>query len=208
MNRAINKKLIAIIAIVALVAILGVCLVACNADDYVKRLEKKGYKVEAVTAEDLSIEDAEIEWAVTGIKGSISLNGIEGDMVAAAKYLFDIAVGIDRGVGMGGAAELLENKTRFGGGRSRRAVAVAGQFGKDAPHGAGLQRHDDLRARRAAHAVDDRQIAVERRFVEQVTGRRYFGKNDHRHGSFRKNSHKINKNRRSATISAADFYGK
>ena len=86
MNRAINKKLIAIIAIVALVAILGVCLVACNADDYVKRLEKKGYKVEAVTAEDLGIEDAEIEWAVTGIKGSISLNGIEGDMVTVIKF--------------------------------------------------------------------------------------------------------------------------
>ncbi len=45
MNRAINKKLIAIIAIVALVAILGVCLVACNADSVEKKLNNKGYTV-------------------------------------------------------------------------------------------------------------------------------------------------------------------
>ena len=107
-------------------------------------------------------------------------DGIEGDMVAAAKYLFDIAVGIDRGVGMGGAAELLENKTRFGGGRGRRAVAVAGQFGKDAPHGAGLQSHDNFSARFAAHTVDYRQITVQQLFVEDVTRRRQFQEVNHR----------------------------
>ena len=51
-----NKKVISIIAIIALVAILGVCLVACNAETYAKRLEKAGYKVEIV---DLSDEDKE-----------------------------------------------------------------------------------------------------------------------------------------------------
>ncbi len=45
MNRAINKKLIAVIAIVALVAILGICLVACNSDNVGKKLEDKGYSV-------------------------------------------------------------------------------------------------------------------------------------------------------------------
>ena len=34
-----NKKVISIVAIIALVAILGVCLVACNADSYAKKLE-------------------------------------------------------------------------------------------------------------------------------------------------------------------------
>ena len=33
-----NKKVISIVAIIALVAILGVCLVACNADSYAKKL--------------------------------------------------------------------------------------------------------------------------------------------------------------------------
>ena len=134
--------------------------------------------------------------------------GVERDVVAACDDLVDVAVGVYRRIGVGRTAELLADEARFGGGTGRGPVGVFRQLGEDAPHGAGLQRHDDLRARRAAHAVDDRQIAVERRFVEQVTGRRYFGKIDHRHGSFRKNSHKINKNRRSATISAADFYGK
>ena len=45
MNRAINKKIIALVAIVALVAILGVCLVACNADSVEKKLTNKGYTV-------------------------------------------------------------------------------------------------------------------------------------------------------------------
>lgn len=45
MNRAISKKIMAIVAIVALVAILGVCLVACNSDSVGKSLEKKGYTV-------------------------------------------------------------------------------------------------------------------------------------------------------------------
>ena len=36
-----NKKVISIIAIVCIVAILGICLVACNADSYAKKLEKE-----------------------------------------------------------------------------------------------------------------------------------------------------------------------
>ena len=77
-----NKKVISIIAIIALVAILGVCLVACNADTYAKRLEKAGYKVEVV---DLSEEDKEegVLWAVSAAKGT-SLTDIQ--MVAIAKY--------------------------------------------------------------------------------------------------------------------------
>lgn len=70
MNRAISKKLMAIVAIVALVAILGVCLVACNKDDYVKRLDKAGYTAKAISAEDahLDAEELGIEWIVQGIK--------------------------------------------------------------------------------------------------------------------------------------------
>ena len=77
-----NKKVISIIAIIALVAILGVCLVACNADTYAKRLEKAGYTVEVI---DLSEEDKEegIVWAVSAAKGT-SLTDIQ--MVAVTKF--------------------------------------------------------------------------------------------------------------------------
>lgn len=88
MNRAISKKLMAIVAIVALVAILGVCLVACNKDDYVKRLEKAGYKAGAISAKEagLSEEDGSVEWIVMGVKGEISLSSASYDQVTVIKF--------------------------------------------------------------------------------------------------------------------------
>jgi len=71
-----NKKIVSIIAIIALVAILGVCLVACNEETYVKRLEKAGYKVETMSQEDVDefVQQSEIqldlEWGVGGEKGT------------------------------------------------------------------------------------------------------------------------------------------
>ncbi|MEG2450543.1 MAG: hypothetical protein RSB09_02290 [Clostridia bacterium] len=67
-----KKKIISIIAIIALVAVLGVCLVACNADSYEKKLTKAGYDVTVSTAEDIKEfdkEDGEVAWVVTGFKG-------------------------------------------------------------------------------------------------------------------------------------------
>ncbi|MBR7162688.1 MAG: hypothetical protein IKD35_01810 [Clostridia bacterium] len=77
-----NKKVISIIAIIALVAVLGVCLIACNADTYAKRLEKAGYKVEVV---DLSDEDKEegVIWAVSAAKTN-SITDVQ--IVAVTKY--------------------------------------------------------------------------------------------------------------------------
>lgn len=76
-----NKKVISIIAIVAIIAILGVVLVACNADSYQKKLEKAGYEVIAIEADE--DEEADVEWAVKGTK-------VEGlldvDTVTVVKY--------------------------------------------------------------------------------------------------------------------------
>lgn len=63
-----NKKVISIIAIVAIIAILGVVLVACNADSYQKKLEKAGYTVTAVEADE--DDDYDIEWSVNGVKSN------------------------------------------------------------------------------------------------------------------------------------------
>ena len=65
-----NKKVISIVAIIALVAILGVCLVACNADSYAKKLEKAGYTVQKFTGDEANDEaKAEgVKWMVFGIK--------------------------------------------------------------------------------------------------------------------------------------------
>ena len=79
-----NKKVISIVAIIALVAILGVCLVACNADSYAKKLEKAGYMVEKYTGEDAA-EEAEAEgvkWAVVGMK----LDGLSSKVVSVIGF--------------------------------------------------------------------------------------------------------------------------
>lgn len=67
-----NKKIMAIVAVIALVAILGICLVACNADSYTKKLEKAGYNVATASEDDVDKylgKDADVEWAVIGQSG-------------------------------------------------------------------------------------------------------------------------------------------
>ena len=63
-----NKKVISIVAIIVLVAILGVCLVACNADSYAKKLEKAGYEVQTFTGDEAKDEAEGVKWAVMGVK--------------------------------------------------------------------------------------------------------------------------------------------
>ena len=77
-----SKRIISIVAIVALVAILGVCLIACNADTYEKRLEKAGYTVQVIDLSEENQEDG-IVWAVSGTKGT-SLLDIQ--IVAVTKF--------------------------------------------------------------------------------------------------------------------------
>ena len=71
-----NKKVMAIVAVIALVAILGICLVACNAESYEKKLEKAGYTVTSMTADEAKEDGA--EWGVSGVKGT--------DMVSVIKF--------------------------------------------------------------------------------------------------------------------------
>ena len=78
-----SKKVISIVAIIALVAIIGVCLVACNADSYASKLEKKGYEVAKMVSEEEK-EDG-IEWSVSGTKKGEGL--FEIDTVTIIKYV-------------------------------------------------------------------------------------------------------------------------
>ncbi|HAT83434.1 MAG TPA: hypothetical protein DE061_01030 [Clostridiales bacterium] len=71
-----SKKVMAVVAVVALVAILGICLVACNAESYEKKLEKAGYTVTSMSADEAKEEGA--EWGVVGVKGT--------DMVTVVKF--------------------------------------------------------------------------------------------------------------------------
>lgn len=78
-----KKKIVAIVAIVALIAIVAVCLTACNADSIAKKLENKGYKAVAMSADDISEEygdDASIKWVVDAGK----LDGL--DAVTVIKF--------------------------------------------------------------------------------------------------------------------------
>ncbi len=92
-----NKKVIAIVAVIALVAILGICLVACNASSYQKKLEKEGYKVstfdedsDEVALANKGLSDdykGKIKWIVSATKVDISLSaGVDAGHVTIYKF--------------------------------------------------------------------------------------------------------------------------
>lgn len=77
-----NKKVVvSIVAVIAIVALLGVFLVACNADSYKSKLEKKGYSVAAYTA-----DNDDIEWGIIATKGTL---GTENVTIVKFKELDD-----------------------------------------------------------------------------------------------------------------------
>ena len=66
-----NKKVIvSIIAVILLVAVLGTVLVACNKEDYQKRLEKKGYSVGSGTdvLGAFGLSSNTVEWSLSAVK--------------------------------------------------------------------------------------------------------------------------------------------
>lgn len=79
-----SKKVISVVAIIALVAALALCLTACNQDSVEKRLEKEGYFILSMSAEQLGIEESEIEWIVAGANAESLFTG--GDFVVAVKF--------------------------------------------------------------------------------------------------------------------------
>lgn len=112
-------------------------------------------------------------------------HGVERNVVAAPKDLPDVAVGVDRSIGVGRTAVFLEYEPCSGCGTGRGAVGMAGQLGENTPHRACLERYDDLGAGRRPHAVDLRQIRVQQRLVENETRRRQFLKINHLSGPCR-----------------------
>lgn len=74
-----NKKvIISIIAVILLVAVLGTILVACNMEDYQKRLEKKDYVVTAG-----KVDTKSVEWVLNGTKKG---SGLSIETVTITKY--------------------------------------------------------------------------------------------------------------------------
>ncbi len=73
-----KKRIIAIVAIIALVAILGIVFVACNADSYASKLEKKGYEVKIQEGSSNSLYPT--EWSV------VAANPETGDFVTITKF--------------------------------------------------------------------------------------------------------------------------
>ena len=76
-----NKKvIISIIAVVLLVAVLGTVLVACNKEDYQKRLEKKGYS-KVVSGSDIigaiGFSSNTIEWDIHYAKDNESVSVVK-----------------------------------------------------------------------------------------------------------------------------------
>lgn len=76
-----NKKvIISIIAVILLVAVLGTVLVACNKEDYQKRLDKKGYSFGSATdvLNAFGFSSNTVEWSLYAVK--------DNDSVSIAKY--------------------------------------------------------------------------------------------------------------------------
>ena len=77
-----NKKtIIAIVAVIALVAILGTVLVACNKDDYTKRLKNKDYEVASLSdlsEEAFGVQSTKVEWSLEAAK--------DNEYVVVTKY--------------------------------------------------------------------------------------------------------------------------
>ena len=89
----------AIVAVIALVAILGICLVACNAESYQKKLEKEGYEVATFDEDSDTVKtmnkaiaedddySGEIKWVVSATKVNISLSsGVDAGHVTIVKF--------------------------------------------------------------------------------------------------------------------------
>lgn len=77
-----NQKITAIVATIALVAILGVCLVACNADDYTNRFESYGYTVKPYVEEGM---ESIANWGLYAYK-QLSDNPADRIHVTVVKY--------------------------------------------------------------------------------------------------------------------------
>ncbi len=105
---------------------------------------------------------------------------IERDVVAATHDLREIALRIDRCVGMRPGAVLLEHETRLRHGTRRGPVGMLAQQGEDAPHRTRLQRHDDLRTGLPTHPVDHIQILQQKPLIEYEARRRYLVEIHHR----------------------------
>ena len=88
-----NKKVIvSIVAVIAIVALLGVFLVACNADSYQKKLDKKGYSVHVATEAEIKVAElvyGDIDWMVEGIKGSDEVTIVKFEKSDNAKKFAD-----------------------------------------------------------------------------------------------------------------------
>ncbi|MBO4554770.1 MAG: hypothetical protein J5713_03220 [Clostridia bacterium] len=87
-----NKKvIISIIAVILLVAVLGTVLVACNKEDYEKRLEKKGYSFGSVT--DLlgaaGLQSSTVEWSLSAAKDNESVSIVKYRNSDDAKDAYD-----------------------------------------------------------------------------------------------------------------------
>ena len=83
-----SKKVMAVVAVVALVAILGICLVACNAESYEKKLEKAGYTVTSMSADEAKEEGAEVFVICAQIEQEIA----ELDEEETAMFLEDLGL--------------------------------------------------------------------------------------------------------------------
>ncbi len=79
-----RKIVVSIVAVIALISILSICLVACNADSYVSKLEKAEYVVTKTEFDQEQQDALGLEWSVTGVKFVL---GGDKAMVTINKYV-------------------------------------------------------------------------------------------------------------------------
>ena len=96
--------------------------------------------------------------------------GVEGDVAAAAEQLGEVGLGVGRRIGVGGGAHLVEDEARLPNGAGRGARDVFADDGEDVPQGGGFQGKDDLHAGALFDLTDEREVAAEQGFLDDVAG--------------------------------------
>ena len=88
-----RKKIVALIAVVAVVATLSLCLTACTANTYQRRLEKAGYNVTITQDMQVTIHphvstasasNAKVDWKIEAVR----INDDSCDYVTVYKFEF------------------------------------------------------------------------------------------------------------------------
>ena len=107
-----------------------------------------------------------------GGKAAVLHRGVEDHRVRKPEDLGQVRGLVSRAIGFDDAVIMVATKLRFPQARGADPVEIFADHIAERPHGEGLEREQHLRARSVSDILQRRQIAADRGFVDDETGRR------------------------------------